>query len=146
MECAGALTSVTLDGTGSTPGSGTINSYTWKEGATTLGTGETLSVSLPSGTHTITLTVTDTGGGSDPDDVVINIVDTTAPVINIIGANPMTVECHTSFSDPGATATDGCAGSVPVTPSGSVDVNMPGTYSIIYSATDGTNPATPRAR
>lgn len=140
VECAGALTSITLNGTGSTPGSGTINSYTWKEGATTLGTSAMLSVSLPSGSHTITLTVTDTGGGSDSDDVVINIVDTTPPVINITGANPMTVECHTSFSDPGATATDGCTGSVPVTSSGSVNVNLPGSYTITYSATDGTHP------
>ena len=142
VECAGTLTSVLLDGSASTPGSGTINSYTWKEGATTLGTGATLGVSLSSGSHTITLTVTDTGGGSDSDDVVINIVDTTAPIINITGANPMTVECHTSFVDPGATATDSCAGSLPVTPSGTVDVDVPGTYSIIYSATDGFNPVT----
>jgi hypothetical protein len=142
VECAGALTSVPLDGTGSTAGSGSINSYTWKEGATTLGTGATLSVSLPSGSHTITLTVTDTGGGSDSDDVVINIVDTAAPVINIIGANPMTVECGTSFSDPGATATDGCAGSVPVSSSGSVNTSSPGSYAIEYSATDGTHTAT----
>jgi DNA-binding beta-propeller fold protein YncE len=142
VECAGGLTPVTLNGTGSTPGSGTINSYTWKEGATTLGTGATLNVSLPAGAHNITLTVTDTGGGSDDDDVVVNIVDTTPPVINLVGANPLTVECHTSFSDPGATATDGCTGSVPVTPSGSVNVNVPGSYTITYSATDGANPAT----
>jgi hypothetical protein len=142
VECAGGLTPVTLNGTGSTPGSGTINSYTWKEGATTLGTGATLNVSLPAGSHNITLTVTDTGGGSDDDDVVVNIVDTTPPVINLVGANLLTVECHTSFADPGATATDGCAGSVPVTPSGSVNVNVPGSYTITYSATDGANPAT----
>ena len=146
VECAGTLTSVTLNGTGSTPGSGTINSYTWKEGATTLGTTAMLNVSLPTGSHTITLTVTDTGGGSDSDDVVINIVDTTPPVINITGANPMIVECHTSFLDPGATATDGCAGSVPVTPSGSVNVNVPASYSIIYSATDGVNPTVTATR
>ncbi len=142
VECEGALTPVMLDGSGSTAGSGTINSYTWKEGPTTLGTGSTLGVSLSAGSHTITLTVTDTGGGSNSDDVIINVVDTTAPVININGANPMTVECNTPFVDPGATATDGCAGSVPVTPSGAVDVTVPGAYSIIYSATDGTNPAT----
>ena len=58
------------------------------------------------------------------------------------GADPFTVECHTSFDDPGATASDGCAGSVPVTPSGSVDVSTPGNYVITYSATDGVNPAT----
>jgi tripartite motif-containing protein 71 len=142
VECAGGTTPVALDGTGSTPGSGTINSYTWKEGATALGSGSTLNVSLPSGSHTVTLTVTDTGGGSDSDDVIINVADTTAPVINVVGANPLTVECHTSFSDPGATATDGCAGSVAVTPSGSVDANTPGSYTITYSATDGAHAAT----
>jgi hypothetical protein len=142
VECAGGLTMITLDGTGSTPGSGTISSYTWKEGATTLGTGAMLAVSLSAGTHNITLTVVDTGGGSDSDDVVINIDDTQAPVITVNGADPFTVECHTSFVDPGATANDGCAGSVPVTPSGSVDVNTPGSYIITYSATDGFNPAT----
>jgi hypothetical protein len=139
VECAGSLTSVTLDGTGST-GAGTLT-YTWKEGATALGTGATLTVSLPLGSHNITLTVTSSGGGSDDDDVVINIVDTMAPTITLNGSNPLTVECHTSFSDPGATATDSCAGSVAVTPSGVVDVNTRGTYIITYSATDGTNSA-----
>jgi hypothetical protein len=142
IECAGATTSVTLNGSASTAGSGTINSYSWSEGATALGTGSPLSVMLPAGSHTITLTVTDTGGGSDTDDVIVNIVDTTAPVINVNGANPMTVECHTTFTDPGATATDTCAGSLPVNSSGTVDPNTPGTYVIHYSASDGTHTAT----
>jgi hypothetical protein len=142
VECAGALTSVTLDGTASTAGSGTITAYDWKEGATSLGSGATLSVSLSAGSHTITLTVTDTGGGTDTDDVVININDTLAPVITLNGANPMTVECGTTFSDPGATANDGCAGSVAVNASGSVDADTPDTYTITYTATDGTHTAT----
>jgi sugar lactone lactonase YvrE len=142
VECAGTLTPFTLDGAASTPGSGTINSYTWKEGATTLGTGATLNASLPAGSHAITLTVTDTGGGSDTDEVLVNIVDTMPPTINVVGANPLTVECHTSFSDPGATAGDGCDGSVAVNTSGSVDADTPGTYAITYTATDGTHTAT----
>jgi hypothetical protein len=142
VECAGATTPVALNGTASTAGSGTINSYAWSEGATALGTGATLAVSLPSGSHTITLTVTVTGGGSDTDDVVINVVDTAGPSINVIGANPLTVECHTTFADPGATATDACAGSVVVNSSGTVDANTPGPYTITYTATDGTHTAT----
>src|SRR5205085_1600743 len=142
LECTGGSTSVMLDGTGSTPGSGTITSYTWTEGATTLGTGAMLTASLPTGSHTITLTVVDTGGGSATDDVVINIQDTTAPMITLNGTNPLTVECHTSFSDPGATAHDTCAGNVAVNASGSVDADMPGTYTITYTATDGANTAT----
>ncbi|HMC67688.1 MAG TPA: immunoglobulin-like domain-containing protein, partial [Mycobacteriales bacterium] len=141
VECAGSTTPVTLNGSASTPGSGTINTYAWSEGTTSLGGGATLAVSLPTGSHTITLTVTDTGGGSDTDDVVINIVDTTAPVINVVGANPLTVECHTSFTDPGATATDACAGILTVNTSGTVDANVPGAYTIHYTTSDGFNSA-----
>lgn len=141
VECAGATTPVTLDGTAST-GGGTLT-YTWTEGATTLGNGATLGVSLPVGPHTITLTVTSSGGGSDDDTVQINIVDTVPPTILLNGANPMTVECHTGFSDPGATASDGCAGdltgSIMVT--GSVNPNVVGSYVLTYSVSDGTNSA-----
>ena len=145
VECAGAVTSVNLDGTAST-GGGTLT-YTWKEGTTVLGTGAMLTASLPLGPHTITLTVSSSGGGSDDDDVLVTIGDTTAPVIILNGANPMTVECHTSFTDPGATADDGCAGSFAATASGSVNVNVPGTYTITYNASDPSgNPATPKTR
>ncbi|HVF67639.1 MAG TPA: PxKF domain-containing protein, partial [Pyrinomonadaceae bacterium] len=141
VECAGATTPVSLDGSASTAGSGSINSYSWSEGSTALGTGATLSVSLPAGSHTITLAVTDTGGGTDTDDVIVNIADTAAPVISLNGDNPMTVECHTTFADPGASAADACAGSVAVSASGTVDANTPGTYEIHYTASDGTHTA-----
>ncbi|HEX5707368.1 MAG TPA: PxKF domain-containing protein [Pyrinomonadaceae bacterium] len=145
VECAGSLTSVTLDGTGSTPGSGTINSYTWTEGATTLGSGDTLVVSLPPGSHTITLTVTDTGGGSDSDDVVIDIVDTTPPVINcpanvVVTLPPNSTDTSAVVNYPAVTATDDCSSSVTVnsTPaSGSV---FPlGTTTVNATANDGTH-------
>jgi hypothetical protein len=59
----------------------------------------------------------------------------------------MSVECHTSFIDPGATANDSCSGSFAATPSGTVNVDVPGAYIIIYNATDPSgNPAAPVAR
>jgi len=139
IECAGALTSVTLDGTAST-GSGTLT-YTWKEGTTVLGSSATLMVSLPVGPHTITLTVSSSGGGSDDDDVLITIADTVAPTITLIGANPMTVECHTGFADPGATANDGCAGDLTssITVSGTVNPNVVGPYVLTYMVSDGSH-------
>jgi hypothetical protein len=139
VECGGATTSVTLDGTAST-GGGTLT-YTWKEGATTLGSGATLTVALPLGVHTITLTVSSSGGGSASDDVVITIADTTAPTISLSGANPMTVECHTSLSDPGATASDGCAGDLTsaISVSGSVNTNVVGIYTLTYTVSDGSH-------
>lgn len=141
VECAGATTPVTLDGTAST-GGGTL-SYTWKEGATTLGTGATLAVSLPSGAHTITLTVTSSEGGSADDTVSINVSDTSAPTITLNGPNPMTVECHSTFTDPGASASDGCAGDLTsaIMVTGTVNPNVPGTYVLTYSVSDGTNSA-----
>jgi hypothetical protein len=95
------------------------------------------------GTYTITYNATDpSGNAAVPVTRTVNVVDTLAPVITLNGPNPMTVECHTSFTDPGATANDACGGPVPVTASGSVNVNVPGSYTITYSATDGAHPAT----
>jgi hypothetical protein len=141
VECSGATTSVSLDGTGST-GTGTLT-YTWTEGTTTLGNGATLGVALPAGTHTITLTVSSSGGGSDTDDVIINIVDTQGPTITLNGSNPMTVECHTAFVDPGAMASDACAGDLTsaITETGSVNSNAVGSYTLTYMVSDGSHSA-----
>ncbi len=144
VECGGATTSVSLNGTGSTPGTGSINSYSWAEGATSLGTGSTLSVSLPKGSHTITLTVTDTGGGSDTDDVVVNIVDTTSPVITcpadvVVTLPPNSTATSTTVNYPTVTATDGCSSSVTVTSSPASGSVFPiGTTTVHASADDGT--------
>jgi DNA-binding beta-propeller fold protein YncE len=139
VECAGSLTPVTLNGTAST-GGGTLT-YTWEEGATTLGTGATLMVSLPTGVHTITLTVESSGGGSDEDTVMITIADNIAPTLTLNGPNPMTVECHTGFIDPGATANDGCAGDLTssITVSGTVNPDVVGNYTLTYKVSDGTH-------
>ena len=49
----------------------------------------------------------------------------------------MTLECHgPAFSDPGASASDACAGDLSVSVSGSVDVNTVGDYVLTYSAGD----------
>ncbi|HEV2798987.1 MAG TPA: immunoglobulin-like domain-containing protein [Pyrinomonadaceae bacterium] len=94
------------------------------------------------GTYTLNYTVSDAHGNQSTATRTVNVVDTTAPVININDANPAVVECHTSYTDAGATANDACDGAVPVTTSGSVDVDTPGTYTITYTATDGTNVGT----
>ncbi|HZG52510.1 MAG TPA: PxKF domain-containing protein, partial [Pyrinomonadaceae bacterium] len=94
------------------------------------------------GSYTLTYTVRDASGNVATAQRTVNVVDTTAPVITINGDQPAIVECHTSYTDAGATAYDACGGSVPVSVSGSVDVNTPGAYTITYTATDGANSRT----
>ncbi|HXJ56015.1 MAG TPA: immunoglobulin-like domain-containing protein, partial [Verrucomicrobiae bacterium] len=89
------------------------------------------------GDYTVTFNVTDPSGNA-ADTVVraVHVRDTIKPVISRNGSAVVTVECHTSYTDAGATASDTCAGAVPVTTSGSVNVNLPGSYTITYNATD----------
>jgi uncharacterized repeat protein (TIGR02543 family) len=65
--------------------------------------------------------------------------DTTPPVITLTGSTPLTVAWGAAYIDAGATATDNNDPSVTVTPSGSVNTAVPGTYTITYNATDAAN-------
>jgi hypothetical protein len=73
----------------------------------------------------------------------VNVVDTTPPMITLLGPNPMTVEAGSVFTDPGATAFDDCAGDLTaaILVSGSVNTSVPGTYTLTYSVSDGYNTA-----
>jgi hypothetical protein len=103
--------------------------------------------SFPLGQTTVTWTVTDTSGHTATATQVVTVVDVTAPVITLSGANPLTWECHVPFVEPGATATDACDASVPVSVSGVLDVNTVGTYTLTYTASDDSgNNAVPRTR
>jgi hypothetical protein len=65
--------------------------------------------------------------------------DTSAPVVTLLGSNPMTISLQGSFTDPGATAQDDKDGAITPTSDASStnpNVNLAGTYSITYSATD----------
>ena len=92
------------------------------------------------GTYQVVWTATDAGGNTDSETRTVVVVDTTKPVITLNGGN-MTVECHTSFTDPGASAADSCDTSVPVNVAGSVNANAVGTYTLTYSASDDSNNA-----
>lgn len=64
---------VTLGGTGSSDPDGVITSWEWRDGATLIASGVGQIVSLPVGSHSIELTVTDDGGASATDVVAITI-------------------------------------------------------------------------
>ncbi|HTB85717.1 MAG TPA: protease pro-enzyme activation domain-containing protein [Candidatus Sulfotelmatobacter sp.] len=94
--------------------------------------------------HTVGVVITNLYG-SLASNTTLTVIDTLAPVITLNGAAVMTNELGSAFSDPGATAFDACAGTVPVTTNGTVNVNAVSTNVITYKAADGngnTNTAT----
>lgn len=68
----------------------------------------------------------------------LSVVDLTAPVIQINGANPYTMHAGSTFIDPGYSATDDVDGNLTaqVVVINSVQANTPGTYSISYDVQD----------
>jgi len=66
--------------------------------------------------------------------------DITAPVITVVGANPMKLNVGDTFSDPGATATDDTDGDITGKKSiavvSTVDTSTAGTYYVSYSVSD----------
>lgn len=65
--------SVILDGSGSSDADGVVSSYLWTEGGTEIASGVNPAVALSDGEHILTLTVTDDGGSSGSDTVVITV-------------------------------------------------------------------------
>jgi hypothetical protein len=93
---------VILDGSASTA-EGTIQSFEWFRGSDLLGTESTIVVTLPVGSHTITLSVTDDRGRVDSDQVVI-----------VIEAQPGTVNVPPTARDDTAQASMGEPVVIPV--------------------------------
>ncbi len=88
------------------------------------------------GNYTLTYTACDSGSRCSTATRVVHVNDSAAPSVTITGANPMTVECHGSFTDPGATASDDCDALANVVTTGSVNPNAVGSYTLTYTATD----------
>ncbi len=84
---ASCLTTVVLNGSGSSDADGDPLTFTWTGPFGTV-SGASASVSLPAGTHVITLTVQDGRGGSSSDTRVVTVVDATPPAIQSAAATP----------------------------------------------------------
>ena len=93
---------------------------------------------LAAGTYSdCTITVTDAAGNTSPAlSVSTFVIDTTAPIITLNGDNPMDVLQGSTFTDPGATATDDVDDTVAVVENGTVDTSTVGSYTRTYTATD----------
>ncbi len=89
------------------------------------------------GAYTITYTATDAANNVATATRTVNVVaDTTAPVITLSGSNPIVLVKNGTYTEPGASATDGVDGSVAVVVTGTVNTAVSGTYVITYTATD----------
>lgn len=97
------------------------------------------------GTYIVTYDVMDAAGNPATQVTrTVNVVDTTPPVITLLGANPVTVECSEVYSDDGATASDICDGNLTASINvvNPVNTAVKGTYTVTYDVNDGSsNPA-----
>ncbi|HEU5181951.1 MAG TPA: choice-of-anchor D domain-containing protein [Candidatus Polarisedimenticolia bacterium] len=145
VECEGPQgASVLLDGSGSSDSGGSagegIVSYEWYRGygsggQVLLGTGASLQVTLPLGTHDLQLKVTDEAGESDVASLSVTVEDTTPPVLACPSTSP-----HECSSPAGAvvslmaTVADACDAGVVVRNSRGGGVDASGTFPIGESA------------
>ena len=102
------------------------------------------------GVYNVTYNVTDSSGNPATQAVrVVNVVDTTAPVITIVGADPTTIEVGSGYVDAGATAFDVGDGNLTgsIVTVNSVNANAVGVYNVSYDVTDSSgNPAAQAVR
>jgi hypothetical protein len=104
--------------------------------------------STQAGAYVLTYGATDpSGNAATPVTRTVTVAATHGPTLSLHGANPLPLECMRDwYSEPGATAVDGCSGSI----SGSISIEhayidsaSPGTYPVTYRVADsGGNVAT----
>ncbi|PYU53050.1 MAG: hypothetical protein DMG48_02070 [Acidobacteria bacterium] len=84
LECTGQGMRVILDGSKSSDPDGDALSFVWKnESGSVVGTTAVVQLTPAMGTHTFTLTVTDTGGLSSMATTHVTVRDTTAPSLHV---------------------------------------------------------------
>ena len=90
------------------------------------------------GTYTITYTATDLASNISKATRTVTVVaeDTTAPIIKLLGGNPMSIKKGSNYIEEGAVVTDNVDNDVQLLISGAVDTSTEGSYILTYQATD----------
>ena len=91
------------------------------------------------GTYTLTYSLSDAAGNAGSSVTRnITVADTTIPSISLIGNTIVNHEQGTTYTDAGATATDNIDGNIStnIVSSGSVNINLPGSYTLSYNVND----------
>ena len=84
------------------------------------------------GVYEVVFSATDALGNVGTETRIVNVVDSEAPVITVLGANPVTVPVGQSYVDLGATV----VGGFDIITTNNVDVSAQAVYLVIYEATD----------
>ncbi|WP_297814520.1 Ig-like domain-containing protein [uncultured Polaribacter sp.] len=91
------------------------------------------------GIYTVTYTATDSSGNVTTATRTVNVVDTTKPVITLIGDNPQIVTLNTAYEELGATAADNYNGDI-TTSIGintlAIDLATVNCYPVTYNVSD----------
>ncbi|WP_170205870.1 kelch repeat-containing protein [Archangium gephyra] len=95
---------------------------------------------FPRGTTLASCSATDSAGNRASCDLPITVQDTQPPTLTLNGPDTVTLGCGTgaSYTEQGATASDVCLGDLTaqVRISGTVDVSVPGSYTLTYTVAD----------
>ncbi|ADO75346.1 choice-of-anchor A family protein [Stigmatella aurantiaca] len=91
------------------------------------------------GTATVTCGAQDGHGNVASGAFTVTVVDTTPPVLQLLGASDTTLECGTPYLEQGAAASDICSGDLTASIVTTAGVNSAavGTYSVHYEVADG---------
>ena len=96
------------------------------------------------GSYSVTYSVSDANGkAADSVARTVSVVDTTKPVITLLGNATETVEAKTTYADAGASASDTLDGNLTgsVTSVSTVNTDAVGSYSVTYSVSDANGKA-----
>ncbi|MEX0966631.1 MAG: immunoglobulin-like domain-containing protein [Bacteroidia bacterium] len=91
-------------------------------------------------TFYVTYNATDASGNAAIEVIRVVIIteDTVKPVLTLSGQNPDTIEVHTTYTEPGYSASDNLDGNITsdVVVTGSVDTAVTGSYQLTYTVSD----------
>lgn len=91
------------------------------------------------GDYTISFCATDQSGNTTCEDLVVQVLDRTAPVVSLKGADTVYVDVFGPYNDPGVNATDNYYSQLDIVISGTWegDTDEIGTFTETYTVTDG---------
>ena len=88
------------------------------------------------GNYTVIISVSDLEGNEVSESFIVEVVDTTAPVITLNGDASITLEVGSTYTELGANVSDNYDTDLSAVVAGEIDTNTVGAYTITYTSTD----------